>query len=549
MRIILLFSALLLWASAEISAQGANCPRRYRERVFNSVQVYRDVVFSKDAPKLLTASLGIETTYNTDLVMDIYMPPPTDTVTNRPVVVLAHGGGFVNVAFMGGTVLVGTKDNEDIQALADTLAHWGYVAASVEYRTGFDVLSGTSIKRAVWRGSQDVSAAIRFFRKNRQWFGIDAQRVFVGGSSAGAFASLHATFVDGAERIPESFEQTPIVMTDLGDLHSRPVVELTGFNPFTGNNVLGNDVDSIAQGVVAYWGAIAETNMLIGNNQAPTIMFHGTDDIVVDAECAQPFSSLILVAPVTCGTIPMDSAMSAIGLQHETYLEQGEGHEYWGALNGDWLSSGPNAFWRDMIEKTSWFFHKLMRPATPQISGAGAAQPQSIQTYSIVNPPANMRYCWEVTNGTIVGNPPANATSIQVLWSAQQGLGSVRVSAIDVAEAVSLQRVYNVNVNINAIGIEENSAEGSAQLLVAPNPVPDGSALTLRWTDGRTDTENPVNITLYDLHARRIYTIEIPAADLLTGAALPLPADLPAGIYSLHWQQGTRQGVQKLMLQ
>ncbi len=546
MRSILLFSALFIWASAELAAQGANCPRRYRQRVFNSVQVYRDVVFSKDAPKLLTASLGIETTWNTDLVMDIYMPPPTDTVTQRPVVVLAHGGGFVNVAFMGGTVLVGTKDNEDVQALADTLAHWGYVAASIEYRTGFDVLSGTSIKRAVWRGSQDVSAAIRFFRKNRQWFGIDPNRVFVGGSSAGAFASLHATFVDGNERIPESLEQTPIVMPDLGALHSRPVVELTGFNPFTGTNVLGNDVDSIAQGVVGYWGAIADPAMLTGNNQAPTIMFHGTDDIVVDAECAQPFSSLILVAPVTCGSIVMDSAMTAIGLQHETYIEQGEGHEYWGVLNGDWLPSGPNAYWYDMIEKTSLFFNKIMRPATPQISGASAAQPQSIQTYSIVNPQPNMRYCWEAVNGTVVGNPPATANSIQVLWSAQQGLGSVRVSAIDVAEAVSLQRVYNVNININAIGVEEIGAASAPILQIMPNPVGSSSSLRLQWLNAN-ESSQPTTIRLFDLSGRLAYSTEIAAFDLAAGAFISLPT-LPSGIYSLHWQQDGARGVQKLAI-
>lgn len=154
--------------------------KRYQERIFSSVQVFQEVVYSQDAPSLLGSSFGAETTFDQDLVMDIYMPPPTDTVRNRPVVILAHGGGFVNIFFMGGTTLVGTKDNEDVQALADTLAHWGFVAASIQYRTGFDPANGSSVKRAVWRGSQDISAGIRFFRKNAQWFGIDPHKVFVG---------------------------------------------------------------------------------------------------------------------------------------------------------------------------------------------------------------------------------------------------------------------------------------------------------------------------------------------------------------------------------
>ena len=76
------------------------------------------------------------------------MPPVTDTVRNRPVVLLGHGGGFINVAFMGGTVMVGTMDNEDVQALADTLAHWGYIAAVIEYRLGFNLGTDKKYQKA-----------------------------------------------------------------------------------------------------------------------------------------------------------------------------------------------------------------------------------------------------------------------------------------------------------------------------------------------------------------------------------------------------------------
>jgi acetyl esterase/lipase len=532
MRLIYSLFFLLLGLTAQ--AQNS-CTTRYKQRTFNSIQIFRDVVYSENAPKLLTASLGIETTYGLDLKMDIFMPPPTDTVSKRPVIVLAHGGGFVDIAFMGGTVLVGTMANEDIQALADTLAHWGFVTASIQYRTGFDVLSGTSIKRAVWRGSQDLSAATRFFRKNATWFGIDPNRVFVGGSSAGAFACMHANFVDGNERIPESLEQTPIVMTDLGQLHSRPVVQLTGFNPFTGSNVLGNDVDSIAQGIASFWGAIADPAMLSGNNRAPVIMFHGSNDLIVDAECARPFSSLILVAPTTCGSIIMDTIFNISGHLHETYIESGEGHEYWGALNGDWMPSGPNAYWADMIQKTSNFFYKIMRPATPTIIGAGGVAPSSSHTYSIQSPTPNTKYCWTAVNGTIINSANPYASTVSVVWSANTGIARLKVTALDRAEVGSLERIYNVNIS-NLLSV--NPLEEAKTLQISPNPNNGQFQLQLPHNDGHLRIVDLTGKTVFSQNFNGNFSEFI---DIQLGG-------IAAGLYIVQYQAQNQVYTQKLIL-
>jgi acetyl esterase/lipase len=528
---------ILLFLLLGLTAQGQNsCTTRYKQRTFSSIQIFRDVVYSENAPKIITASLGIETTLGRDLKMDIFMPPPTDTVSKRPVIILAHGGGFVDIAFMGGTVLVGTMENEDVQALADTLAHWGFVTASIEYRTGFDVLSQTSIKRAVWRGSQDMSAAIRFFRKNANWFGIDPRRVFIGGSSAGAFSAMHATFVDGNERIPESFEQTPILMTDLGELHSRPVVELTGFNPFTGSNVLGNDVDSVAQGVASFWGAIAEPVMLNGNNRAPVIMFHGSNDLIVDAECAQPFSSLILVAPVTCGSIIMDSMFNINGQLHETYIASGEGHEYWGALNGDWLPSGPNAYWADMIQKTSNFFYKIMRPATPTIIGAGAVAPSSTHSYSIQNPTSNTKYCWSVVNGTIINSGNPFASTVSVVWSANTGIGQLKATALDRAEVGSLERIFNVNIS-TLVAVDELAAAKILQ--ISPNPNRGQFQLQIPSSRG--------HLRIVDMTGKTVFSQEI---EQNTNDIVDIQLNhLAAGLYIVQYQAQSQVYTQKLIIE
>lgn len=519
----------------------AQCSKRYQERVFNSIQKFENVVYSKDAPALLGATLTTETTFDKDLEMDIFMPPATDTVVNRPVVILAHGGGFINVAFMGGTRLVGTMDNEDIQALADTLAHWGYVTASIEYRLGFNVLSASSLKRAVWRGAQDMSAAIRFFRKNAAWFNIDPDKVFVGGSSAGALCALHSTFVDDAERLPESFEITPILKRDLGKMHSRPVVALTGTNPFVGSNVLGDDVDSIPQGIAAYWGAIADLDWLHqGNNKAPVILFHGTNDLIVPYKDGRPFSGVILTAPEMYGSYLMDSIMTLHAMPHEFYNAPGEGHEYWGALNGDWLASGPNAYWQDMINKTGNFFYQLMKPATPQISGVDTIAHSTNTTYSIVNPLSGYTYCWEVQNGVVV-SPITNGASVDVQFYNTVGQGYVTARTIDLAGTAS-EKGLAVTTITTIMAVPSLNSQ-LLQVKIAPNPAQQAAHLQIK-----TKQEGLATLSLSHTLGQLCWQQQVSMAAGENVVPLNLEA-LPSGIYIVRIQLEGEQLVEQLIIE
>ncbi len=518
----------------------AQCTERYKSRYFSSIQVFRDVVYSMDAPALIGATLTTETVIDKDLVMDVFMPPVTDTVTNRPVVILAHGGGFINVAFMGGTVLVGTMDNEDVQALADTLAHWGFVTASIEYRLGFNVASGSSIKRAVWRGTQDMSAAVRFFRKNAAWFGIDPNRVFTGGSSAGAFCAIHQTFVDYTERLPESYELTPLLKVDLGPLHSRSIVEVTSLNPFSGTSVLGNDVDSIPQGIVSYWGAIADLDWMInGNNKAPIIMFHGTEDLVVDNKCAKPFSSIIVVAPESCGTYMMDSVLTAHSMPHEAHYAQGENHEYWGALNGDWTSSGPNAYWPDMIQKTAHFFYDIMQPDPPQIAGPDTVLSSTNYTYSIVNPMSNQTYCWEVTGGVVV-SPVSNAPTVDIQFYNTTTQGMVKAFAIDPAEVVSDEgsKLSTVTTNIAV----EKIALPSLSMQLQPNPAHQQFAMLINSSKAMAG-----QLAIYNSLGQQVFTQKMQLQNGENQQTIRVE-NLPKGIYGVEFSTEQINLVKQIVL-
>jgi len=60
-----------------------------------------------------------------DLLLDLYFPNnQTDPLSERPTVVLMHGGGFVS----------GSKEQRRFECLA--LAQRGYVAATISYRLG-----------------------------------------------------------------------------------------------------------------------------------------------------------------------------------------------------------------------------------------------------------------------------------------------------------------------------------------------------------------------------------------------------------------------------
>ena len=146
-----------------------------------------------------------------ELVVDIYAPVG-DVIAERPLVILAHGGFFLD----------GSNDGLDVVSLSEDLAQMGYVVASMSYRLGVDdlgILLGTAVLqdefvKAVWRGVHDSKAAVRFFRKSAEEgnpYGIDANRIYLGGVSAGAFIALHHAYVDDDSEIP-----TQIDITELG---------------------------------------------------------------------------------------------------------------------------------------------------------------------------------------------------------------------------------------------------------------------------------------------------------------------------------------------
>lgn len=97
------------------------------------------------------------------LLMDVFVP--TYRIRNpTPAVLWIHGGGW-------------EKGDKNSHAGAEFLADAGFVVATLSYR-----LSSTAPFPAA---VEDCKCAIRFLRANASRFGIDPDRIGVGGSSAG----------------------------------------------------------------------------------------------------------------------------------------------------------------------------------------------------------------------------------------------------------------------------------------------------------------------------------------------------------------------------
>lgn len=176
--------ALTFLASA--SAQTECGDGRYTDPAFfDSVMVTLAVPFGSNTP---VSGGGTEI-----LEMDIY-EPYGDTLAERPAVLVAFGGSFI-----GGT-------RADVEELCVRFAKLGFVVIAPDYRVGFFFPNANTTQLAVVRGMHDLRAAVRCLRKTADLdgnpYGIDPDRIIVGGVSAGGIAAIHATYLDQSSEIP-----------------------------------------------------------------------------------------------------------------------------------------------------------------------------------------------------------------------------------------------------------------------------------------------------------------------------------------------------------
>lgn len=199
------------------------------------------------------------------LKMDIHYPnQAVDPFSQRPLVVLVHGGSFIS----------GSKS--DLSLYAQQLARRGYVAATIDYRLGWDNIGSGSLcdgnipqfRYAMYRALQDANAAIRFLAFHSNDYGIDANSIFLLGQSAGAITVLNSAFMDQTE----ANIIYPGAKADLGTIDSA---SNNVFAPFQ------------IKGVFNWCGGILDTNIIDANEQIPVLSMHGLLDSLVPVNYGQ----------------------------------------------------------------------------------------------------------------------------------------------------------------------------------------------------------------------------------------------------------------------
>ena len=275
---------------------------RYLDEVFSSVDITEGVVYA-NAPDLPFIFLFEWNTFDIDLDMDIYEPAGDDELA-RPVIIFLHPGSFFS----------GSNTSGDMVSLATDAAKRGYVGISANYRLGLNIVSTYSGERAVYRGVQDASALIRYLREYHEELRIDPEKIFLWGSSAGGFISLHLAFSDDSERPQSTYGGSSD--PDLGCIDCE------------GNNYSHS---SKPTAIVSCWGAIGDLDWIDAEDDVPTILFHGTSDIVVPYDVGLPFT-INIALPIVYGSNQISQKLDSVGIINESYIEEGEGHEYWGSL-------------------------------------------------------------------------------------------------------------------------------------------------------------------------------------------------------------------------
>ena len=246
---------------------------RYRDAVFASVVKTSGITYGS------AVNLAGDTV---TLTFDLYTPPANDPITSRPAIVWVHGGSFSG----------GSSTSPELVDEANTFAKKGFVNISINYRLEPGGCSasnptGTCIK-AIREATEDAQTAVRFLRMHAATYGVDASRIAIGGSSAGAITALQVGYATS----------------------ENPASAVRAVQSISGGNVLST----------------------ISAGDAPAILFHGTSDGLVPYSLAQA---------------TVNKAHDA-GL--DAFLEtwQGAGHVPYLQFRDQILTQTTNFFWWEM---------------------------------------------------------------------------------------------------------------------------------------------------------------------------------------------------------
>jgi hypothetical protein len=286
-----LFGAWILLAWQLAGAQEHCISGRYgHEAVFDSAQIvtYPNIIYAT-APNILSNN-------PLNLAMDVWCADPAvDAISERPVVLLIHGGGFAT----------GNRAAMNYQCME--YARRGYVAITMSYRLGWNcdpnsgillcALCGPQVgnfRKAAYAAVQDVRAALRYIHAHASEWNGDAQHVFVAGESAGSIAALQAVIWQDEE----AAEFSSAAANQLGGLDD------------SGNTLTDYPV---VRGIINNCGAVFQTAHMDAGDYVPLLSFHDEGDCVV------PYAGGQVLGCFGCTAFPWAQGSDAL---HNLWLQE-----------------------------------------------------------------------------------------------------------------------------------------------------------------------------------------------------------------------------------
>ncbi|SFT11128.1 alpha/beta hydrolase [Mucilaginibacter polytrichastri] len=216
----------------------AQLQRRYKDIVFKEVTIDQDLSYAIGKDKKAH-------------LFDLYTPHD-DNIKKRPLIIWMHGGGF----------LFGSKDAKGIKLWSNTFAQRGYVCAAINYsmskKSPIFGFSTSDLQKSAYYAVLDLKQAIAYFKSNADKYGIDTNKIILGGNSAGGIMALQTAYTNNEQLA----EQVGITKSD-ADAHPTEFIKIAA--------------------VVNFWGGIFDLHWL-KNTKVPIVSVYGSTDGIINPD-------------------------------------------------------------------------------------------------------------------------------------------------------------------------------------------------------------------------------------------------------------------------
>ncbi|XP_013381889.1 acetylcholinesterase-like [Lingula anatina] len=188
------------------------------------------------------------------LTLNVFVPGSTNSSNNKAVMVWIHGGGYTT----GGTAIYSFKE---FAVTGDV------IVVSMNYRLnvfGFLSIGDDSVPGNI--GLWDQIEALRWIKKNIQYFGGDSGRVTIFGESAGGSSVVQLALANASSGLFQRFIRQSGITNSKRANHGDDLHFMIGSHePFVPGATFTDDEKYLSKMMMRYWSNFAKT----GNPKMP----------------------------------------------------------------------------------------------------------------------------------------------------------------------------------------------------------------------------------------------------------------------------------------